>query len=326
MSHLQIVNGVAGRPLELVMSRLQLLMVCVVVGGAFGCGQLPGATVDAVTGGGVAGGSAAGGNAGGSAALDGNLAGLPCDIANVMRTRCVSCHNSPPTAGAPMPLTSYANLMAPSPLGGTYASRSLTRMRDPIASMPPAGLPVSELATYEAWMNAGAPMGSCGTVAGDGGMVMLTCQSNRTWPNRYQGSGDMNPGMACRACHAGENFKGQNPQGESELARQYFFAGTLFPGLHEKDGCLDASPAGVTVEILDGAGAVKFSMTPRAGSGNFYNSTIRTTPTWLPYTARVKRNGVVVSTMRTPQMSGDCNLCHTERGEMGAPGRITTGP
>jgi hypothetical protein len=37
----------------------------------------------------------------------------------------------------------------------------------------------------------------------------------------------------------------------------------------------------------------------------------------------VKRNGAVVSTMCPPQMSGDCNTCHTELGEQGAPGRIT---
>ncbi len=308
------------------MSRLQLSLVLVVVSGAMACGELPATNPDSgATAGGSAGGGAAGTGGGTAASFDGGLAGLPCDIATLMRTRCVSCHSSPPTAGATMPLTSYAELTAPSPLGGTYAMRSLTRMRDPLSSMPPAGLPVAELATYETWINAGAPMGSCGTVAGDGGVATLTCQSNRTWTNRYQGSGDMNPGMACRACHAGENFKGQNPQGQSELRRVYFFAGTIFPGLNEKDGCLDQTPAGVTIEILDGAGAVKVTMSPRAGSGNFYN-TGSTTPNWLPYTVRVKRNGVVVSTMRTPQMSGDCNLCHTERGDMGAPGRITTGP
>lgn len=312
------------------MSRLQLSMVVVVVSGALACGELPATNPDggSLTGGGSsgAGGGTAGTGGGTAASFDGGLAGLPCDIANLMRTRCVSCHSSPPTAGATMPLTSYAELTAPSPLGGTYASRSLTRMKDPLSSMPPSGLPVAELATYEAWINAGAPMGTCGSVAGDGGVAMLTCKSNRTWTNRYQGSGDMNPGMACRACHAGENFKGQNPQGQSELGRVYFFAGTIFPGVNEKDGCLDAPPTGVTVEILDGTGAVKLTMTPSRTSGNFYNTTIRTTPTWLPYTARVKRNGMVVSTMRTAQMSGDCNLCHTERGDMGAPGRISAGP
>ena len=303
------------------MSRLQLSVVSVLVAGAFACGELPARTLES----GSAGGGAAG-TGGGVADFDGGLAGLPCDIANLLRTRCTSCHRTPLAGGATMPLTSYAELTAPSPLGGTYAARSLTRMRDPIASMPPTGLPLAELASYEAWINAGAPMGTCGSVAGDGGVAMLTCQSNRSWTNRYLGSGDMNPGMACRACHAGENFKGQNPQGASELPRLYFFAGTIFPGLNEKDACLAPPPGGVTIEILDGTGAVKFSMTPRTGSGDFYNSTIRTTPTWLPYTARVKKNGVVVSTMRTPQTSGDCNLCHTERGDMGAPGRITSGP
>jgi hypothetical protein len=264
-------------------------------------------------------------NTGGGAASDpdGGLTGLPCDVAALMRTRCISCHRTPLSGGAPMPLTSRDELLAASPIMGTYASRSLLRMRDTMAPMPPGNLPpAAEVAAFEAWLDAGAPPGSCMAPA-DAGVVVLTCATNRTWVGRYQSSPDMNPGMACRACHAGQNFNGQNPAGQSELGRQYWFAGTVFPGLNEKDGCLAAPPAGVTVEILDRDGGVRVTMGVRTTSGNFYDATIRTQPQWLPYTARVKRNGVVVSTMTTPQMSGDCNLCHTERGEQGAPGRIT---
>lgn len=267
------------------------------------------------------------GAAGGTATdPDAGLEGLPCDVEALLRTRCISCHRNPPTGGATMPLTSRAELIAPSPISGTYATRSLARMQDMMSPMPPGAPPtMNEVAAFEAWVNAGTPVGTCGTVV-DAGVAMLTCATNRTWTQRYLGSSDMNPGMACRACHAGQNFNGQNPSGFSETQRMYWFGGTVFPGPNEKDGCLANPPAGVTVEILDLDGGVRLSMGVRTASGNFYNSTIRSAPTWLPYRARVKRNGVVVSTMQTPQMSGDCNLCHTERGEQGAPGRITWGP
>lgn len=307
-------------------SSLVIVGVLVVLAVAASCGAPAGSLTPSTEDGGTGTGGFAGGAASMGGDLDGGLTGLPCDVAALMRTRCISCHRTPLTGGAPMPLTSRDELLATSPIMGTYATRSLLRMRDTMSPMPPGNLPpASEVAAFEAWLNAGAPAGSCMTPV-DAGVVSLTCATNRTWTDRYQGGADMNPGMACRACHAGQNFKGQNPAGESELGRQYWFAGTVFPGPNEKDGCLASPPAGVSVEILDLDGGVRLTMAVRTTSGNFYNATVRTPPAWLPYTARVRRNGVVVSTMRTPQMSGDCNVCHTERGEQGAPGRITWGP
>ena len=78
-----------------------------------------------------------------------------------------------------------------------------------------------------------------------------------------------------------------------------------------------------TVEIIDRTGQVQLTLTPLRVSGNFFSDRLTTTPVWLPYTVKVKRNGAVVSEMTTPQMNGDCNVCHTELGEQGAPGRIT---
>jgi len=193
------------------------------------------------------------------------------------------------------------------------------------APMPPSGVPpASEVTAFEAWVNAGTPMGTC-TPNPDGGTLMPTCTSTRTWPetSRYQGSGEMNPGLACRACHVGQNFNGQNPLGRSKPERDYWFAGTAYPSLNERDFCNGGVPAGVTVEIYDRMGMLRATMAVRTNSGNFFDSTIRTMPTWLPYTVKVKRGGVVVSEMRTPQMSGDCNTCHTVFGEQGAPGRVT---
>lgn len=52
--------------------------------------------------------------------------------------------------------------------------------------------------------------------------------------------------------------------------------------------------------------------------GNFFSR--QTWPT--PYHARVERGGKVHS-MQSAQTNGDCNVCHTEQGNGGAPGRIT---
>src|SRR5262245_15553581 len=38
--------------------------------------------------------------------------GLPCDVESLLASKCVSCHNSPPASGAPMPLLSQADFLA----------------------------------------------------------------------------------------------------------------------------------------------------------------------------------------------------------------------
>lgn len=300
-----------------------------------GCGQNVGVETDAGGAGGEAGGGASGmggGSAGGStgggtSTFDGGVTGLPCDVANLLRTRCVSCHSNPPIAGANMPLTSYAEVVAASPLGGTYATRSVARMKDPLgAPMPPSGVPpANEVAAFEAWVNSGATMGACTST--DAGTPNVVCTSTSTWPTvlRYTESNDMNPGLACRSCHIGQNFKAQNPLNRTAPAnRRYWFAGTIFGGEHERDFCnaVSTRPGPISVEIYDSTGTMRFAMTPFA-SGNFYQPGVLTAPTWLPYTVKVKVNGVVTKQMTTPQMNGDCNICHTEIGEQGAPGRVT---
>ncbi len=310
------------------MRRFGLIAVIVAI---VGCGQVVGVETDGGAGGSGAGGgsSTGGGSAGGGTAstFDGGFTGLPCDVAALLRTRCITCHTSPPVGGADVSLTSYAELTAASPLGGTFAGRSLARMKDTGgAPMPPSGVPpASEVAAFESWLNAGAPMGTCSTT--DGGTPTVTCTSTRTWPTalRYQESNDMNPGLACRSCHVGQNFKNQNPSNRSAPAlRRYYFAGTIFGGEHERDFCNAVTrPGTVSVEIYDNAGTLRFAMTPYAASGNFYYPAQLTAPTWLPYTVKVKVNGTVTKQMTTPQMNGDCNVCHTELGEQGAPGRVT---
>jgi len=213
-----------------------------------------------------------------------------------------------------MALVTRADLTANSALypGTTVASRCVTRMQQSVAPMPPAPATVAtsaDITTMQNWIAAGMPAGSCGSPdAGQTGPQPTTCASNNLYQFNGDGSSRMSPGLACVACHQTQS---------SENA--YFFMGTVFPAYHEKDNCIDAPVAGGTVEILDSTGAVVYTLTPNS-AGNFYQRSY-TAGLSLPYTARVTANGMTL-TMTTPQMSGDCNSCHTEQGLNGAPGRI----
>ncbi|MEW5741329.1 MAG: hypothetical protein AB1938_20570 [Myxococcota bacterium] len=140
----------------------------------------------------------------------------------------------------------------------------------------------------------------------------------------YQGNAEsplMNPGLACRSCHLGQNFDGQNPGGLGEPDKAFFFMGTAYASPREDDRCLSANvPAGAKVEILDSAGAVQATL-PLNEAGNFYSSSTMAGFT-LPYRARITANGKSLE-MASLQMDGDCNTCHTDSGRNGAPGRIT---
>lgn len=293
----------------------QLMQVVAVLGGvvAVSCGQTPAMTFEST----IEPGATT------PPPYEGGIGGLPCDVATVVRTRCASCHRTPLAGNATMPLTTFAELTAASPSGASYAARSLLRMKDAASPMPPgAKLPAAEIATFEAWVNGGAKMGTC---SADAGVPMVTCLTNQSWSSasRYLESPDMNPGLACRSCHDGQNFKGQNPSARSFRRLLPWFAGTLYADPNQKDFCNSNAPADITVEIIDNTGHVQLVLRPYVRSGNFLSDQLMTAPTWLPYTAKVKRNGVVVSEMTTPQMNGDCNVCHTELGEQGAPGRVT---
>lgn len=242
---------------------------------------------------------------------------LPCDVADVVQT-CVSCHSDPPRAGAPMPLASRADLLAPSPFPGSLqAERALARMTDQARPMPPAGVPglsSAQIARFEAWIDAGFPTGMCGgsSTGGDAGTgpQPTTCTSGEYWPGDWDDkSPDMNPGLACRACHLEE---------EEDVA--YFFMGTVFPSLHEEDLCYSDVPAGTEVHIVDRNNDVALRL-PVRRRGNFFSLT-RQAGVLLPFTARVVDPQGRTIAMSTPQMSGDCNGCHTEQGANGAPGRI----
>jgi len=121
----------------------------------------------------------------------------------------------------------------------------------------------------------------------------------------------MGPGWACNACHADSNAA----TGEND-APIFAFAGTLYPSAHEPRDCVASGSEGAEIEIIDANGQV---LTQHANSvGNFYDQT----PGFaFPYTAKVKFEGRERS-MRVARASGDCNSCHSEQGDVAAPGRI----
>jgi hypothetical protein len=247
----------------------------------------------------------------------GRDAGIPCDVANLLATRCQSCHSQHPVQGAPMALVSYANLIARSIMDPTktYAEQSVIRMQVSAPRMPPAPAAAatsSEITILKNWISAGYPTGTCdvpdGGVADSGASTDASLDGGSTYDGGFvctsgkiytSGTGsDMEPGKNCLSCH------------------KFHIAGTVFPTLHEPDKCDGINVSGVSVVITDSKGVVT-TLAPSIKSGNFHTSAAFT----LPYTAKVIFNGVMRE-MLTPQTTGACNSCHTASGTNGAPGRI----
>lgn len=248
--------------------------------------------------------------AGGVGAATGGLdTGLPCDVNQVLQDNCRACHGALPLGGAPMSLVTYADLMAParSDPSKRVADLCLTRMQDAASPMPPspAAMPAADVATFQAWLAAGAPMGDC-RAGPDPLNAAPTCTSGSFYSGGDDGSSRMNPGQACISCH----------QSHREGPR-FSLAGTVFPTGHEPDLCFGApASSGAQIVITDANGQT-LTLTPNA-AGNFYSETAIA----LPYQAKVVANGATRA-MSAAQTSGDCNSCHTQSGANGAPGRIT---
>jgi hypothetical protein len=129
------------------------------------------------------------------------------------------------------------------------------------------------------------------------------CTSGKTW-NGVTGDQNMRPGESCPTCHA--NFE---------------LAGTLYPTGHEPNDCdgVDGLTTGVTIVVTDATG-LEVTLFPNM-VGNFFTS-VSVTP---PFHAKVVVNGKERA-MTAAQTSGACNMCHTQTGANGAPGRITLPP
>lgn len=238
------------------------------------------------------------------------VTGLPCDVATLLASQCVSCHSSPPTGGASVSLLSYEDLTAAAPgyPGQTLADRAVARLQDGTSPMPPGGVPDPNAAgILAAWIAAGYPRGDCSP---DGGTnpygTPPTCSSGRYLRGEEDLEAAMHPGGACISCH--------RTDGEGE-APTFTVAGTVFPTAHEYDDCV-STMAGRGLVVITDSGGVSHTLTVGA-SGNFYSEQ----PIGFPYRAKVVVDGRERA-MSSTQTSGDCNSCHTLNGVNGAPGRI----
>ncbi len=131
------------------------------------------------------GGAAAGGGSGGGS-------GLPCDVREVLASKCQGCHGSTPSA--PMALMTYEDLVAPakSKPDLKVAELAVTRMKSDAAPMPPSGAraAVDQVNAVEQWVKRGMPREACGAV--DGGGAAAT-----PGPSPATGSGDASAATSC---------------------------------------------------------------------------------------------------------------------------------
>jgi hypothetical protein len=262
-----------------------------------------------------------GGNgSGGAAASTGTagMEGLPCDVAALLTSKCVSCHSSPPLPNVPEALVSYADLTAPSKGDPTMstAAMALSRMKSAVSPMPPAPATpatAAEIAAFEAWVNAGTPMGSCGDIDSGTNPFDAPAQCTSMTTSTVKEGGNMKPGEACIKCHV------VNADPDQQLT----LGGTAYATPHEPDNCnamVETGPAINTaiVEITDKNGNL---ISLKVNSvGNFYRESVLG-PVAMPYTAKIKYNGLE-RVMVASQTTGDCNSCHTQMGTLNAPGRI----
>lgn len=111
-------------------------------------------------------------------------AGIPCDVATILETKCLACHGDTPSSGARSSLVTIADVLAPakSDSSKNEAKVSLARMKDETSPMPPASYsnPVTsaDISAFEVWIE-GNYQGSCGDTTPTTGKPPsgLTCTS-----------------------------------------------------------------------------------------------------------------------------------------------------
>jgi len=112
---------------------------------------------------GLPGGPGAPSGGGGAAPGPANAAGVPCDVAQVVSSRCTGCHQTLTKFGAPMPLMTLADFQAPAKSNAAMKVYQIIPTRinptDSAKRMPPTSLPAltaTENQTLSAWVGAGA--------------------------------------------------------------------------------------------------------------------------------------------------------------------------
>jgi hypothetical protein len=305
------------------MRRAHLLLLSLAIGGAaVAAACSDGSTVINIVGGSADGGSVGrpsfdddSGAQGGVGVVDGGAGtgantGLPCDIQQLMEIRCIACHSTS------MRLLTYADFQAKaaSNPANTMAQESLARMKGMGAIMPPspAVAPTAqEIATMEAWVSAGAPMGVACTNVPDAGPpgpnpynTPVVCTSNKYWTTQMGNSLSMRPGEACQACH------------QKQGGPIYTVGGTVYPTAHEPKDC-NGSVGGGTMNVVVTDKNKNVVTVPVNSVGNFGTRAAIVPPFFVTVTQGGKSRPMIGSLT-----NGDCNSCHTEAGANGAPGRV----
>lgn len=87
---------------------------------------------------------------------------LPCDVEAVLKAKCHSCHSSPPTNGAPFPLLTQADFLAPY-FASTVRVQAIAAIRDDVMPLNGPPLPANEKELMLNWLDAGVPVvtGTC---------------------------------------------------------------------------------------------------------------------------------------------------------------------
>lgn len=160
------------------------------LGGTSTPGAPAGGGSSSLDGGAAAGPTAGGGGTPGPTAGSGQA--LPCAVQSILAEKCQLCHGDPPSFGAYMALTNYAQFHAQGTTDKTKTYAELAKLRinaevSGAGHMPPPTSPqlsAEELLSLNAWLDQGAPAAvagqSCGgpTTGGDGGMAMADAGDN----------------------------------------------------------------------------------------------------------------------------------------------------
>jgi hypothetical protein len=216
---------------------------------------------------------------------------MPCDVAAVLASKCVSCHSDPPINGSLAGLVTLADLMATSHEDATKneAQLSLKRMQGTPTPMPPTSVnnpaTAADIAAFQNWIN-GNYQGSCAD-AGPPPPPPV---------NVFTGAPAFTSIVATSTHNAGQNCMGGCHD------HGFTFAGTLTDG--NGNGV-----AGAEVRLVD---ANNVAISVHTGSnGNFHSSTSFTAPAHVG--ARDATNTAIMITALAAS-NGGCNGCHATGG------------
>lgn len=119
--------------------------------------------------------------------LETTTTGLPCDVDKVLKSRCQTCHGAETRYGASVPLVTWADLQkaAPGASGKKVYELAASRIHDASRPMPPTPNPLltaPEMATFDAWIAAGAKSSgeTCTSPKADDGVKPLSCKPDTT--------------------------------------------------------------------------------------------------------------------------------------------------